>query len=129
MVFVKDLARMILAVAESDIATGEAFFAAINGPLSVWDVQKKIAAVMKVEVQSLMTPIWLVRAMVPLDTFSSAISGRRPGLTTDKMRELLQHYWICDSTKAERFLGWTADTPLEDGIAETIEWYEQNRWL
>ena len=128
-VFVKDLAKMILAAVESDVASGEVFFAANPGPLSIWDIQKMIASVMKVEVKPLLTPIWLVRAMVPLDAFGSMLTGKARGLTADKIRELLHQYWICDSSKAERLLGWKAETPLEDGIAETIEWYERNRWL
>lgn len=32
-----------------------------------------------------------------------------------------------DVTRAKQALDWTAATPLEDGLRETIAWYEQNR--
>jgi dTDP-alpha-D-glucuronic acid decarboxylase len=35
---------------------------------------------------------------------------------------------IPDSTKARKLLGWTADTPLRDGLRRTIEWARANPW-
>jgi len=32
-----------------------------------------------------------------------------------------------DTTRARERFGWTADTPLEEGLRETIEWYERTR--
>ncbi len=32
-----------------------------------------------------------------------------------------------DVTRAKQALNWTADTPLEEGLRETIRWYEENR--
>jgi dTDP-glucose 4,6-dehydratase/GDP-L-fucose synthase len=32
-----------------------------------------------------------------------------------------------DTTRAQERFNWTADTDLEQGLLETIEWYEQNR--
>lgn len=35
---------------------------------------------------------------------------------------------LCDSSKAKRVLGWEAKTSLEEGLAKTRAWLEQNRW-
>lgn len=43
--------------------------------------------------------------------------GDRPG-------QVFRH--TCDPTKAERLLGWRATTGLEDGLAQTVEWYRSN---
>ena len=34
---------------------------------------------------------------------------------------------IGSTEKAERLLGWRARTSLEDGLAQTIAWYRENR--
>lgn len=44
--------------------------------------------------------------------------GARPG-------EVLRHK--CDAAKAERLLGWTATTPMEEALRHTIRWYEENQ--
>ena len=43
--------------------------------------------------------------------------GERPG-------QVFRH--TCDSTKAERLLGWRARTSFEDGLDQTIDWYRKN---
>jgi UDP-glucose 4-epimerase len=35
---------------------------------------------------------------------------------------------VCDSSKAERLLGWRPQTSLETGIARTRAWLADNRW-
>ncbi len=34
---------------------------------------------------------------------------------------------MLDTSRAEKELGWKARIPFEDGLRETVEWYEQNR--
>ena len=43
--------------------------------------------------------------------------GARPG-------EVSRHQ--CDATKAQRLLGWSAITSMEEGLQRTIRWYEEN---
>lgn len=128
-VYVCDLAVAVRMAIESDNTAGQTFFVANQHVPSIREVQSTIADIMKVEIKPLYTPLWIVRALVPLDAFSSVITGKARGLTKDKLRELSQRYWVCDPTKAEKTFGWKAETPIEDGIDETIEWYVRSRWL
>ncbi len=50
-------------------------------------------------------------------------------LGPDKMRELTQKCWVCDIKKAQDELGFITSYSLEDGLRETIEWYERQGWL
>jgi GDP-L-fucose synthase len=34
---------------------------------------------------------------------------------------------MLDVSKAQREFGWKARIPFEDGLRETIEWFEKNR--
>ena len=35
--------------------------------------------------------------------------------------------YLLDSTKLREELGWRDEIPFEEGLAETVRWYEQNR--
>ena len=35
---------------------------------------------------------------------------------------------LCDASKAKRILGWEPKVSLEEGLARTRAWLEQNRW-
>ena len=50
-------------------------------------------------------------------------------LNRQKMIDLKQQYWVCDSTKAEKEIGYCAKFPIEKGIKETARWYLDSGWL
>lgn len=50
-------------------------------------------------------------------------------LSPDKMKELTQKCWVCDIKKAQDELGFVTQYSLEDGLRETIEWYQGQGWL
>jgi nucleoside-diphosphate-sugar epimerase len=128
-VHIHDLARAVKLAIESENSTGQTYHVGNQETPSVWQLQKLIAQIMKVEVKPLYTPVGLARLFASLDTLGSVLLNRPPRLTKDKLRELSRRFWICDSTKAEKSLGWRAETALENGLAETIKWYLLNRWL
>jgi len=128
-VHVTDLARAVVLAAESENSNGETFFAANPGLNSICQMQKLMADIMKVEVKPLVTPIWLTKCLAGLDAVSSIVTGQPRSLTMDKIRELSQMYWLCNSSKAESVLGWKPEISQADGLTETIDWYIQHRWL
>jgi len=128
-VHVRDLVAAVRMAIESENSSGETYFVANREAPSIWEMQKLIAKIMKVEVKPLYTPVWLARLLVSLDRLGSRLVNKAPGLSQDKLSELSRRFWICDSTRAERSFGWKAKTSLENGLAETIDWYYESRWL
>ena len=57
------------------------------------------------------------------------LTGRPALINRDKANELVQDYWVCSPEKAQRELGFTASTPLAEGVAETLAWYRLQGWL
>lgn len=128
-VYVKDLAESVRMVVESDADTSGTFFIANSEAPSIWELQKLIGSLMKVEVRPLYTPLWIAHVMAYLDAFAAFMLSRERNLSRDKLAELKERYWICDPSKAESVFGWKAQTPLEKALKETIDWYIENRWL
>jgi len=55
--------------------------------------------------------------------------ARIPGLAAvaDRFRDFYALRWHSDPSRARDELGWTASTPLEQGLRQTWEWYKANR--
>lgn len=55
------------------------------------------------------------------------ITGKKPEVQMEEGRHGDLLYFICDSSKAEKHLGWKAKTTPKQGVAELIEWIAANR--
>nr|MCK5730452.1 NAD(P)-dependent oxidoreductase [Draconibacterium sp.] len=59
-----------------------------------------------------------------------AILIKKPTLfTTDKYREITQKNWACDSSDTMTDFNFSPKYNLQRGVEETIEWYNEQRWL
>ncbi len=47
----------------------------------------------------------------------------------DRLTDVLAPRWEADTSRAEAELGWSARTPLKEGLRQTWEWYRQQGWL
>ncbi len=47
----------------------------------------------------------------------------------DRFKDFFCDRWEADPAKAEKDLGWTAETSLSDGLASTHRWYRDQNWL
>jgi nucleoside-diphosphate-sugar epimerase len=56
------------------------------------------------------------------------LTGRLPVVNAEKVRDILQPYWICDIARL-REAGYTPRIGLAQGIRETVEWYLREGWL
>lgn len=62
-----------------------------------------------------------------LVTLILKIAKKKPKVVFDTTKPEGQPRRNCDNTKAKKILGFEAKTPLTEGLAETIEWYQSNR--
>lgn len=59
----------------------------------------------------------------------SNLKGEAPILNREKLSELTAVTWICSIELAKKELGFNPQYDLHHGVAETISWYKQNKWL
>lgn len=50
-------------------------------------------------------------------------------LNREKLNELAAENWSCNIAKAQTVLGFKPKFDLEEGLADTINWYKENKWL
>jgi len=56
-------------------------------------------------------------------------SSKTPVLNEDKVKELTAADWSCSISKIAKDQGYSPVYDLENGMAETIAWYKENKWI
>lgn len=103
--FVEDACRGFLAIAGVDGGLGEVFHIGSNCEITIADLFTLIANTMKIQATALQDPERL-----------------RP--PASEVRRLL-----CDNAKLQRLSGFRPSCSLQEGIAQTIEWFRDDRNL
>jgi nucleoside-diphosphate-sugar epimerase len=74
-------------------------------------------------------PHFLVYTIAAVAQFAAMFSSKPATLNIEKAKDITQQYWICDTSKAVRELGYRQNISIEEGIKRTIEWYKKMNWI
>lgn len=129
LIHVDDLVRGMVDAAESDATAGHTYFLGSEIFYSWNDVKLAAATALERRVLTIAVPSALVLPVGALVELIGTLSGTYPPLNREKAREIRRVCKMCSIEKAKRDFGFSTSTPLERGIAETIEWYKQHGWL
>jgi dihydroflavonol-4-reductase len=129
LIHVEDLAAACIRACESVTPSGETYF--ISRPeVHTWeDVGRAIALRLGKNYRQISFPGWMATAIGLAGDLWAGATGRPATLNSQKVHELLQPSWICNSSKARAAWGFNPATDLETGINETIRWYQDQGWL
>jgi UDP-glucose 4-epimerase len=126
-VYVKDLASLSISVLAQSIKRN--VYHVSDG--QVYDRYALSAMTKKVLDQRTLkihVPLCLVKVIAgTLEIVSGA--NKVPTLNKEKLQELVAENWKCNITKAQEELGYQPKYNLEQGLTETLKWYQQNKWL
>lgn len=74
-------------------------------------------------------PLPLLKMGAYASEFFAKWSEKTPTLNIDKLNEITAKSWNCDAEPLILETGYHPKYKLEKGIAETIKWYRENKWL
>ncbi len=130
LVHVRDLVAGIVRAGEDPRAVGRTYFLAHAEPARWSGIFEAVAAALgrrKLRRVPFTKPVlWLVALAQEV---AAAATGRVPPLTRKRLPEFLHASWICSSERAARDLGWRAQVPHREGLAEAAAWYRREGWL
>lgn len=131
LVYVKDLARALAALARSEPALGGTWYPCHREVLTSRDVALTIGRAMGRTVRILPLPVWIGGAALSLTGLAARLAGGTTLLTPDKGKELFAPAWTCDPAPLERVTGgaWSAQYDLAEGTQMTAGWYREAGWL
>ena len=129
LVHVKDLVAGIYTAAVSERAIGETYFLT-DGEIHTWlEIERVIADALEMRPLKVKVPLFLLDFISIFTEAAAKITRQTPTLNRQRVRDLKQRFWICDSTKAQKELDYRPTYFLQKGMQETADWYRTNGWL
>jgi len=119
-----DIADLLIKMAESDRATGEAFNVK-TGDFSSEMLIKMLVRLLEVEdVKIRHIPIWLTRIGGWFGSFfGTLLRKKKAPLFHRQIVRMVIHHHSCNIDKAKDLLGWTPQHTLEEALRTTIDWF------
>jgi nucleoside-diphosphate-sugar epimerase len=129
LVFVRDLAEVVVTCLDHPAAAGQTYFVAAREVVTARSLAEEIAAQMNVWTLPLPLPTALLWLLCLARELLSRLTGQPGVLSLQKFAELRAPGWVCDPTRLERETGCACLTTLKTGVTETLSWYRQQHWL
>lgn len=126
MIFAPDLARALVAAADAVPGT----YAVAEPIAHSWsDLIGAIGRATQKSPLRVTVPAALLRAAAGVSERLASMRRRTVLFNREKAEEMLASAWVCELDGASSLLAPSGATPLEQGIAKTVEWYRSRGWL
>lgn len=127
-VHVADLVEGIIGAAESPATAGRTYFLSNPRVYETPDVPRAVADALGTRVRiPVVTPMTVTLVAAWLAELRYYFTGAKPLVTTDKVRETRQRYWIVSPAAAKRDFGWEAALSLGDGMKRTVDHWRREQ--
>jgi dihydroflavonol-4-reductase len=125
----EDLARAMIAAAESPAASRHVYFASHPALITSRAFALRVGEAVGKRARIVPVPAPLVRAVLWATGTLAHLAGRATLLSADKSSEYLAPAWTCRSDALTRDTGWRAAIDLETGLRRAAQWYREAGWL
>lgn len=129
LIHVTDLVNGIYLAAIDEKSVGQIYFISSEKFYTWPEVNSITAKVLGRKAFIVKVPHFLVYIIAGIAQFFAIFSSKAATLNIEKAKDITQQYWICDSSKAIRDLGYRQNISLEEGIRRTINWYKEMKWI
>lgn len=128
LIYVKDLARVVFEILESDYSNKEYFISdgEMYANYTFGNTIKKILAKRTIKIN---VPFPVADIFAYASEKIASLNGKTSPLNTDKVKELKSRNWVCDISEISKDLNFSHEYDLEKGLGETIAWYKKAGWL
>lgn len=126
---VADLAEGLYLAAISDKSNGEIYFISSEKFYNWNEVGEITSKVLGKKAFRIRIPHFIVFIIAAFAQFFAMFSSKPATLNIEKAKDLTQRYWICDTSKAMKELGYRQKVSIEEGIKRTCNWYKKMKWI
>ncbi len=129
LVFVEDLARVIVECLEHPRAPGKVFFVSHPEIQSAGGFGARVAQALHRRPLRVPIPIPLLWPVCWGQELVSRVTRRANVLSGQKYAELRAPGWVCDGSRLQNELGLACPTALAEGVRRTVAAYRRDGWL
>ena len=128
LVYVKDLCRVVLDATLSD-KKNKGYFVSDGKYYTQEELGEAAKKAIGKKTLRFHVPLKAVRAVAWFMEQAGKGNGRHPALNLEKVRILESLNWKCDITPLVKDFNFQPAYSLEEGVAQSIQWYRQEGWL
>ncbi|MDL1971948.1 MAG: NAD(P)-dependent oxidoreductase, partial [Deltaproteobacteria bacterium] len=121
--------QALIKALKADVPSGSVFFVSDGNAYSWFEVINIIASLLDKNPCYIYFPKGILWIMAIFAEAMANISRRPIMFSRDKLKEILQHTWVCDISNSIENLGYRPNYSLNIGMEETIHWYKAQGWL
>ncbi len=128
-VHVRDVVDAVARATTREEAVGRTYFIANREPVRWGDFFARVAGEAGTSLHvDLQIPAPVARVGAMFGDVVARLTGQTPLLSSEKLALARPAFWLCATDRAEAELGFRASVGLEEGVRETLRWYEANGW-
>jgi nucleoside-diphosphate-sugar epimerase len=128
LVHVDDLVEALVLAAGAAREGGRVYYASDGAAHTVAELGRALLAACGGG-RALHVPGFALRLIGLAGEAAALVTRRAPLLGWDKACEGLAEGWVCDDARIRGELGYRSRVDLDAGVAGTLSWYRQQRWL
>lgn len=129
LIHVKDLVNGFFLAATNDKAIGQIYFISSEEFYTWQQINKITSNILNKKALVIKVPHFLVYTIAAFAQFFSLFSSKPATLNIEKAKDITQQFWICDTSKAVKDLGYRQQISIEEGITRTVKWYKEMKWI
>lgn len=130
LLFVDDAARALVSAARSDLSSGVFEVGDETPGGREWrEIGALLGNIMNKKVKRLAVPRPAVAIFHNISRRLTALTGKTPDIRTGQVNEFFHPDWAARENLLSSAISWRPETPLEEGFAKTVRWYQDNALL
>lgn len=129
LIHVSDFVEGLYLAAISEKSTNEIYFISSEKFYTWKQVGEVTSQVLARNPIKIRIPHLVVFGIAAFAQFFSMFSSKPATLNIEKAKDLTQHAWICDTSKAMRDFGYRQKISIEEGVNRTCKWYLKEDWI
>lgn len=128
MIYGPELAEVVVSLTGTDVVN-QSFMVSDGGAYSKEELGQIVREELGRKTRVIRLPLGLIRSGILAVESVYRLLGTLPFLNSEKLNEISQANWLCDSDPVWKLLGRRPRVDLNTGMRNTIQWYRDNGWL
>jgi len=129
LIHVRDLARAVIMSMDKAKTKGKTYFVANEKPYAWKEVANATLRVLGKKGIHISVPITIMKVISVVSEGLSALTKKPALINSQKIIEMEPNFWTCSSDKAYKDFGFRPELDLDEGVADTIAWYKEHKWM
>ena len=108
---------------------GKTYFIANEKPYSWKEISDITLRILGKKGVRIPVPVGLLKGVSLVSEAVSSITKKPALINSQKIFEIEPDFWTCSPEKAFKDFKFRSELDLEEGIADTLAWYKEHKWM